>query len=140
MAYVSQEMKKELAPAIKEVCKKYGYKVSLSVNNHSTLVAKIKGAKKVLEDYVAKQQEPQNQLKRETYHMGPIDIDTVVEESAQWGHKVNEYWIEDNYVGDSVEFLKELVDAMKGPEYFCEDDAMTDYFYRSHYTDIEVYV
>ena len=139
MAYVSQEMKKELAPAIKEVCKKYGYKVSLSVQNHMSLVAKVKGARKILEDYVAKQQEPQNQLKREAYHLDPIDIDVVVEESAQWGHKVNDYWIEDNYVGDSVEFLKELKAAMQGPNFFCEDDAMTDYFHRSHYIDIEVY-
>jgi hypothetical protein len=27
---------------------------------------------------------------------------------------------------------------MKGPNYFCDDDAMTDYFHRSHYTDINV--
>jgi murein L,D-transpeptidase YafK len=27
---------------------------------------------------------------------------------------------------------------MKGPDYFNNDDAMTDYFHRSHYTDINV--
>ena len=27
---------------------------------------------------------------------------------------------------------------MKGPKYFNNDDAMTDYFHRSHYTDINV--
>ena len=27
---------------------------------------------------------------------------------------------------------------MKGPNYFNNDDAMTDYFHRSHYTDINV--
>ena len=37
MAYVSQEMKKELAPAIKAVLKKYRMKGSIAVNNHSTL-------------------------------------------------------------------------------------------------------
>ena len=35
-------------------------------------------------------------------------------------------------------FLKELLDAMKGPKYFNHDDAMTDYFHRSHYTDINI--
>ena len=27
---------------------------------------------------------------------------------------------------------------MKGPKYFNHDDAMTDYFHRSHYTDINI--
>jgi hypothetical protein len=27
---------------------------------------------------------------------------------------------------------------MKGPDYFNNDDAMTDYFHRSHYTDINI--
>jgi hypothetical protein len=42
MAYVSQSMKKELAPAIKKVLKKYKVKASIAVRNHSTLVVNIK--------------------------------------------------------------------------------------------------
>jgi len=38
MAYVSQEMKKELAPQIKAVLKKYGMKGTISVQNHMSLV------------------------------------------------------------------------------------------------------
>jgi hypothetical protein len=37
MAYVSQQMKAELAPAIKSILNKYGIKGSLAVQNHSTL-------------------------------------------------------------------------------------------------------
>ena len=37
-----------------------------------------------------------------------------------------------------ADFFNELVAAMKGPEYFNDDDAMTDYFSRSHYTSINV--
>jgi MarR-like DNA-binding transcriptional regulator SgrR of sgrS sRNA len=37
MAYVSQQDKKELAPAIKKVLSKYGMKGSISIRNHSTL-------------------------------------------------------------------------------------------------------
>lgn len=37
MAYVSQEMKKELTPAIKSVLKKYRMKGSIAVRHHSTL-------------------------------------------------------------------------------------------------------
>ena len=42
MAYVSKETKKELAPGIKAVLKKYGMKGTISVNNYMTLVVKIK--------------------------------------------------------------------------------------------------
>jgi len=42
MAYVSQEMKKQLAPGIKAVLKKYKVKGSISVANHSSLVVTLK--------------------------------------------------------------------------------------------------
>ena len=42
MAYVSQELKAKLAPAIKAVCKKFGVKASLAVRNHSTLCLNVK--------------------------------------------------------------------------------------------------
>lgn len=45
MAYVSQELKAQLAPAIKDVCKKYGIKASLAVDHHSTLVLNISKGK-----------------------------------------------------------------------------------------------
>lgn len=107
MAYVSQEMKKQLAPAIKAVLKKYSVKASLAVRNHSTLVVNIKS--------------------------GAIDF------KAQNSHyQVNEYWIDKHWTGKAQAFLLELLEAMKGPEYFNNDDAMTDYFHRSHYTDINI--
>tara|TARA_R110001632_G_scaffold224141_1_gene356364 strand:- start:401 stop:820 length:420 start_codon:yes stop_codon:yes gene_type:complete len=51
---------------------------------------------------------------------------------------VNVYWIDQHYAGIQRAFLNELLDAMKGPKYFNNDDAMTDYFSRSHYTDITI--
>ena len=42
MAYMNQEMKKELAPAIKEICKKHGIKATLGVRDYSQLVLNIK--------------------------------------------------------------------------------------------------
>ena len=41
MAYMNQERKKELAPAIKSILKKYGAKGSLKVRHYSTLVLTI---------------------------------------------------------------------------------------------------
>ena len=105
MAYVSQEMKKELAPAIKAVLKKYRMKGSIAVNNHSTLEVNLSE--------------------------GYIDLGWV-------SKSVNVYHIDEWYEGVAKNFLNELLNAMKGPKYFNNDDIMTDYFSRSHYTDINV--
>jgi hypothetical protein len=104
MAYVSQEKKAQLTPAIRAVLNKYNIKASISVRHHSSLVVTIKS--------------------------GNIDFGD--------SHQVNEYWIHEHYTGTARDFLTELLAAMKGPDYFCEDDSMTDYFHRSHYTDINI--
>ena len=109
MAYVSQENKAELAPAIKKVLNKYGMKGSISIRHHSTLVV--------------------------TLQSGAIQF----EHSHGDGYtQVNVYHIESHYEGHAKAFLLELLAAMKGPSYFNNDDAMTDYFHRSHYTDINI--
>jgi len=115
MAYVSQEMKKELAPAIKAVLKKYRMKGSIAVNNHSTLEVNLSE--------------------------GYVDCISKGERILGLGgvsKNVNVYHIDEWYEGVAKNFLNELLDAMKGPKYFNNDDAMTDYFSRSHYTDINV--
>jgi hypothetical protein len=116
MAYVSQEDKKKLAPAIKAVLKKYKMKGSIALRHHSTLVVNIKsGALDVLGALPVSEYGPRDYV------------------------QVNPYWISENYDCPTVvAFLTELKDAMEGPDFFCEDDSMTDYFHRSHYTDINV--
>ena len=138
MAFVSQEDKKKLAVGIKKVAKKYGYKVSLSVNHHSTLVAKIKGAEDILEEYCEVQMHPQKVLERENRHY-TFDPVEVMENSKKWGHRVNEYWIPENYGKKGIAFLTEMKDAMEGEDFFCHDDSMTDYFHRSHYIEMSLY-
>ena len=107
MAYVSQEKKSQLAPAIKAVLNKYNVKASISVRHHSTLVVTVKS--------------------------GNMDFET-----RDGYADVNVYWIDSHYAGIQRKFLNELLDAMKGPKYFNNDDAQTDYFHRSHYTDINI--
>jgi len=110
MAYVSQADKKSLAPAIKAVLNKYGMKGSIRIRNHSTLIVTVKSGNIDFSDY----------MRGEAY----VDV--------------NPYWIDQHYSGTARKFLNELLDAMKGPNYFNDDDAMTDYFSRSHYTDISI--
>ena len=116
MAYVSQEDKKKLAPAIKAVLKKYKMKGTIAIRHHSTLVVNIKsGALDVLGALPVSEYGPRDYV------------------------QVNPYWISENYDCPTVvAFLTELKTAMEGPDFFCEDDSMTDYFHRSHYTDINV--
>jgi len=111
MAYVSKQDKAELAPKIKLVLKKYDMKGSISVRHHSSLVVTLQSGAIDFSDYF-------------THGEGYIQVNT--------------YWIDDHYTGIAKAFLTELLVAMKGPNYFNDDDAMTDYFSRSHYTDINV--
>ena len=110
MAYVSQKDKAELAPAIKKVLSKYGMKGSISIRHHSTLQV--------------------------TLQSGSIDFGEYTHGDGYI--QVNTYHIDSHYRGKAKAFLTELLAAMKGPDYFNNDDAMTDYFHRSHYTDINV--
>ena len=110
MAYVSQADKAKLAPEIKKVLSKYGMKGSISIRHHSTLVV--------------------------TLQSGSIDFGEYTHGDGYI--QVNTYHIESHYRGKAKSFLTELLAAMKGPDYFNNDDAMTDYFHRSHYTDINV--
>ena len=66
-----------------------------------------------------------------TLKSGAIDFGTADTD-------VNEYWIHEHYTGVARRFLTELLAAMKGPDYFCNDDSQSDYFHRSHYTDIRI--
>jgi hypothetical protein len=127
MAYVSQEMKKELSPAIKAVLKKYGMKASIAVKNHMTLVCNIKSGKL---DILTSAQRGNDRIAerqgRESYQVGNY-------------LQVNTSWIDDHYDDEGVRsFLLELKAAMEGKNFFCDDDMMTDYFHRSHYIDINV--
>lgn len=111
MAYVSQEMKRELAPAIKAVLNKYGLKGSLAVQHHSTLVLNIKS--------------------------GKIDF-AKLSTSDNYNYQVNTYWTDSHYTGKAKKFLAEVIAAMKGPKFYDNSDSMTDYFDVSHYIDINL--
>ena len=134
MAYVSQEMKKDLAPQIKAVLKKYGLKGSIGVRHHSSLVVNIKSG--ILDLVGASNKHRIEEAKRrgnEPY------IDNYIQ--------VNENYVSDwmKAIGESkiAKFYDELVAAMKGVgsqsvEWYNNSDIMTDYFDRAYYIDINV--
>lgn len=115
MAYMSQEYKKELAPRIKAVLKKYGLKGTISVRNHSGIAVKIQSGKvDFRNDFI-----PLDFIPHDEY------TDSLFARAS--GVHVNPYSVDGHWGGESRNCLNELVEAMKGPHYFA------DYFNRSHY-------
>ena len=113
MAYVSQQLKKELAPSIKAVLKKYKMKGSIAVNNHSTLVVNLKS--------------------------GAIDFQKDYNGEGAHHYQVNPYWFQDHYEGAAKSFLTELLAAMKPEDVWYDNtDAMIDYFDTAYYVDVNI--
>jgi len=51
---------------------------------------------------------------------------------------VNPYWFQEHFDGKALEFLSEMMDALKGDKYFDHTDIQTDYFHCSHYVEIKI--
>lgn len=108
MAYVSKEDKKNLTPAIKKVLAEYGVKGTIKIRHHSTLVVTLR--------------------KVPTGLFNAKDID----------NGVNVYNIDNAFEKTAKKFLKKLLDAMKGDNWFDNSDVMTDYFNTAWYNDIKI--
>jgi hypothetical protein len=121
MAWFNQEMKAARAPSIKSIAKKYGVKVSLGVNNHSTFVINIKsGSIDFIKNY------------NETVALAYDD-----HRRAEGSLRVNEYWYHEHFTGKAKAFLKELMEAANVGNHD-NSDPQTDYFDVGFYTSINV--
>src|SRR5882762_8350985 len=113
MAYMPQENKVKLAPAILAVFKKHGVKATLSVRHHSTLVLTLKS--------------------------GPVDFAADYARSDRAGFdsygSINAHWYREHYTGRSLAFLSELIPALNVGNHD-RSEAQSDYFDVGWYTDI----
>ena len=129
MAYMNQERKKVLAPAIKAVLKKYNMKGTIGVRNHSSLIVNIKEGALDLLGAAQKHNDEYARVRgfKEPYQVG---------EHLQ----VNHYCCVENAerVGETTiaKFYEELIAAMKGDLYYDNSDAMIDYFDTAYYMNI----
>lgn len=131
MAYMSQERKAQRAPVIKAILNKYGVKGSLSVRNHSTLVLTLKSGKiDFIENFINTDANVNHGRK-----MSQDQIDYIRKNKSL---DVNPYWYQEHFTGKAKDFLKEILDAMYGSDYFDESDAQVDYFHCSHYVDVNI--
>lgn len=115
MAYVSQELKQSLSPAIKSILKKYGLTGSLRVRNHMTLILTVRGGRiDFTGNYAQTTGQPRNNW---------LDI--------------NPYHFQKHFTGKALDFLTEVHAAMNVGNYD-NSDIMSDYFERGWYTDIHI--
>jgi hypothetical protein len=126
MAYVSQEMKARLAPAVKALLKQYEVKGSLSIDNHSTLVLTVSSGKI---DFIKNFNETCSKLPRPEH---------LPFQPADKSINVNTYWAHEHFSGKAKDFIVAAIAALKGPDFFDHSDIQTDYFHRSHYIDINI--
>jgi hypothetical protein len=130
MAYISQQEKKELAPAIKAVLKKYGVKGSIAINHHSSLVVNIKSG--VLDFLGASQK--YNDRRAEMRGEAPYNVGGYLQVNTSWC----EQWMEEIGETKIAKFYGDLIKAMKGTRWYNNSDIMTDYFDYAYYIDINV--
>ena len=133
MAYFNQEKKKQVAPAIKAVLKKYNMKGSLAVNNHSTLVVNIKEGSLDLcgAELKCRLSDPRYlSLYGSEDNEKPTYIQVNQYSASESHRRVNENTIAD--------FYDELIEATMSAGYYDKSDAQTDYFDTAYYIDINV--
>ena len=126
MAYVSQELKSQLSPQIKSICKKYGLNASVAVDHNSTLVLNIKSG---TIDFIRNFNRV-CALRPRPEHL-PF-------QPATDSLSVNTYWYHEHFDGAARAFLDEIVPAMKGPDFFDDTDISSDYFNCSHYISVNI--
>ena len=130
MAYVSQDRKKSLAPAIKAVLEKYNVKGTLAVRHHSTLVLNIKsGSIDFIENFISTDANVMHGNK-----MSQSQIDYIRNNKCL---DVNPYWYQEHFSGKAVAFLKEVFTAMNNGNHD-NSDIQTDYFDVGWYVDVNI--
>ena len=120
MAYISQEDKKTLTPAIKAVFKKYGLKGTISIKNHITLCANVSAGRL---DLLGAAKQVGSLRSTGYYQANPY-------------RPTNEKYKDINK--DIFNFYEELKKAMRGALWFDKSDLMTDYHHTAYFMDINI--
>ena len=132
MAYITQEMKKELAPAIKSVLKKFGVKGTISINHNTSLNVNIKEGDV---DFIG----IYNAEAKALADRG--NIRGYGKQICVGYYQENSYRVYEPYDRELTiveKFINELQVAMRGTMYYNNDDIMTDYFDSAYFMGINI--
>jgi hypothetical protein len=128
MAYISQEEKKQLAPKINKVLKKYSCKGSISIKHHSKLQVTIKSSKIDFCELVYKILLNRSYYRNEAIKPDYVDINhhSISDDLRRLGHE------------EEAIFFEELTAAMRGDNWYDRSDLITDYFDTAYYLGISI--
>jgi len=126
MAYVSQELKSKLSPAIKVVCKKYGIKASIAVRHHSTLCLNVKSG---AIDFIGNS----NRVCGADFYQ----VARGFKPNTTGYDQVNPYHFQNHYDGDAKAFLTEVLAVMNDGNWD-KSDIQSDYFNVGWYVDVNI--
>lgn len=126
MAYVSQELKSKLSPAIKAVCKKYGIRASIAVRNHMTLCLNVKSGSI---DFIGNS----NRVCGNDFYQ----VARGFKPNTSGYDQVNPYHFQNHYDGDAQAFLTEVLAIMNDGNWD-KSDIQTDYFNVGWYVDVNI--
>ena len=121
---MNQERKAKIATALKPILAKYGMKGSLKCRQHAITLTLRQGPI----DFIGDLNESRN---------GRLGV-SKDEMRKHYELQVNQYWIDEHYTGVSLEFLKQVKQAMMAADYYDNSDAQIDYFDTAYYYDIVV--
>lgn len=126
MAYMSQELKTQIAPKVKAILKKYGIKGTLAVSNHSSLVLNIKSGRI---DFI----ENVNRVCSQSQHQMVGGFRPITQ-----GHvNVNPYHYEKHFDSKALAFLSEIIPALNKGNWD-KSDIQSDYFNVGWYVDVNI--
>ena len=126
MAYMSQQRKAEIAPAVKAVLKKYGIRGTLAVRHHSTLVLNIKAG---TIDFIGNLNKVCSVAPgADRYGQYRPAVDHI---------DVNPYHYQNHFDGKALAFLSELFPVMNVGNHD-NSDIQTDYFDIGWYVDVNI--
>ena len=129
MAYVSKELKEQVAPKLRALAKSYGLTATVAVRHHSTLQLNVSKGKI---DFVKNHAD----TVYEKNHWA-ADKEKDYEYNSTRGYmQVSHHWT-DSFTGDAKEFLDKAF-AIMHEGHYDRSDIMTDYFDVSWYTDINI--
>ena len=126
MAYVSQELKSKLSPAIKAVCKKYGIKASIAVRSHMTLCLNVKSG---AIDFIGNS----NRVCGGDFYQ----VQRGFKPNTTGYDQVNPYHFQNHYDGDAKAFLTEVLAVMNDGNWD-KSDIQSDYFNVGWYVDVNI--
>lgn len=123
MAYMNQELKAKIAANLKKVVP-VGWKYSLAVNNHSTIVFTLRQAPVDILGNIRAAANAKN-----------FGNDKVVEVGLYW--QVNGYYIDSQFSGEVLEVFEKINTALNDGNWD-KSDIQTDYFNVGWYVGINV--